>query len=120
MRTPHPADGVIAGVWFANGLICKVLGLVPRHGEIVARVAGPEAAPALTVAIGLAEVGVAAWVLGGRRPRLCAALQIAAVAAMNAIEWALAPDLLLFGRGNAALALSFMLLVAWNGFLRRR
>ncbi len=31
---------LIAAVWIANGLFCKVLNLVPRHQEIVARIIG--------------------------------------------------------------------------------
>jgi hypothetical protein len=37
----------IALVWLANGLLCKVLGLVPRHEAIVARILGPHAASPL-------------------------------------------------------------------------
>ena len=31
----------IALVWLGNGLVAKVLGLVPRHEEIVAQILGP-------------------------------------------------------------------------------
>ena len=59
-------------VWGVNGLWCKVLGQVPRHEQIVARVVGEAAAPALTILIGLAELGMVVWILSGLFPRLCA------------------------------------------------
>ncbi|MBC7446743.1 MAG: hypothetical protein H7330_01650 [Hymenobacteraceae bacterium] len=30
-----------AAVWAANGLLCKLLHLAPRHEQIVARILGP-------------------------------------------------------------------------------
>lgn len=32
---------LFALVWLVNGLLCKVLGLVPRHAAIVARILEP-------------------------------------------------------------------------------
>lgn len=116
--TRRPLRWFFAGVWLANGLGAKVLGLVPRHREIVARILGEEHATALTRLIGFSEIVMAAWILSGFRPKLCAAAQIAVVAAMNLIEFFLAPDLLLFGRWNAVVALLFVLLVAFDA--RRR
>lgn len=52
----------IASVWVVNGLFCKVLNLVPRHQEIVANILGEDYSRPLTVAIGIAEVGMAIWV----------------------------------------------------------
>ena len=93
------------------GLGCKVLGLVPRHREIVARILGEEFAGPITIAIGIGEIGIAAWILSGFRPRLCATAQIGLVAVMNVIEFALARDLLLFGAVNAVVALAFIFVV---------
>ena len=102
---------LIALVWLANGLLCKVLMLVPRHAAIVARILGPEYATLLTRLIGLGEIGMAAWVLSGIRPRWCAGAQIALVLGMNTLEALLAPDLLLWGRFNALFAVLFCLLI---------
>jgi len=78
---------LLAASWLVMGLGCKVLGLVPRHEAIVARILGEGIAPALTIAIGFGEVGIALWILSGIRPRVCAGLQIALVATMNVLEW---------------------------------
>jgi uncharacterized membrane protein YphA (DoxX/SURF4 family) len=111
---------LIALVWLANGLLCKVLMLVPRHAAIVARILGPEHASLLTRLIGVGEIGMAAWVLSGYRPRWCARAQIALVLSMNALESWLAPDLLLWGRANAFFAGLFCLLIYAHTFRPRR
>lgn len=110
----------LAAVWLAMGLGCKVLGLAPRHREIVARILGGEHADALTVLIGFGEMGMAAWILSGRFPRICAAVQIGLVGVMNVLEFILARDLLLFGGWNALLAAVFMILIASTELLPRR
>ena len=53
---------LVASVWVVNGLLCKVLGFVPRHQEIVARILGDSHAEFLTLAIGVAEVLMAIWI----------------------------------------------------------
>src|ERR1700733_4332417 len=88
---------LIASVWLVNGLVCKVMNLVPRHEQIVARVLGNEHAPLLTKAIGTSEILMSLWVLSGKYSRLNAAVQILIIGAMNAIEIVVAPDLLLWG-----------------------
>lgn len=107
----------IAAVWFVNALYCKVLGLVPRHEHIVARILGGSFSREITVAIGLAELLMVVWILSRIAPRLCAAVQIAIVLLMNILEYLLAPDLLLFGRWNVFWASLFCLLVYANEFL---
>ena len=97
----------IALVWLANGLLCKLLLLVPRHAAIVARILGPAHANVLTRLIGLGEIGMALWVLSGIMPRWCAWVQIALIFSMNTLEAVLAPDLLLWGRLNAVFAALF-------------
>ncbi|GAB3225865.1 hypothetical protein GCM10027346_07540 [Hymenobacter seoulensis] len=107
----------IAAVWLANGLLCKLLHLVPRHEAIVARILGPTYAAPLTHFIGLAEIGVALWVLSRRWVRLNAGLQIAVVATMNIMEFFLAPELLLWHQFNSVFAGLFMLVVYYYGFV---
>jgi hypothetical protein len=117
-RTIHLSlNLLVAAVWVVNGLLCKVLGLVPRHQEIVARILGDSHAESLTLAIGVSEVLVAIWILSRVWPKLCAATQIIVVLTMNTIELILAPDLLLFGRLNFVLALGFVVLVYYNEFV---
>ena len=105
---------LIALVWLINGLLCKVLMLVPRHAAIVARILGPAHASVLTRLIGLGEIGMALWVLSGIRPHWCAWTQIALILSMNMLEAVLAPDLLLWGRCNAVFAVLFCGLIYFH------
>lgn len=106
----------IALVWFANGLLCKVLGLVPRHEMIVSRILGAEYSHPLTVAIGISEILMGVWVLSRIAPNLNAIAQIAIVLTMNVLEFILVPDLLLWGRFNSIFALLFVLFVYFREF----
>ena len=107
---------LIALVWLANGLLCKAFALVPRHEAIVARILGPAHAAPLTRLIGLAEIGMAVWVVSGIKSRWCALAQIALIGGMNTLEVLLAPDLLLWGRANAVFAGLFCLLIYMHTF----
>jgi hypothetical protein len=100
----------IATIWLLNGLFCKVLHLVPRHQQIVARILGDNHAGTFTTLIGISESLMAVWIVSGIKSRLNAMVQILIVATMNTIEFFLAPDLLLWGRFNALFA--FLLIVA--------
>src|SRR6187402_1827280 len=106
----------IAAVWIINGLFCKMLNFVPRHQEIVASILGNDHARLLTIVIGFSEIAMAVWILSGIRRRLNAIAQIIGIAAMNALEFILVPDLLLWGRFNALFALLFILLIFYNEF----
>jgi hypothetical protein len=106
----------IAAVWLINGFVCKVLNLVPRHQEIVARIVGNEHAVILTKAIGIAEIGMAFWIISGYKQRLNAIAQIAIIATMNILEFILVPDLLLWGRFNLMFAILLIALIWCNSF----
>ena len=110
---------LISAVWIVNGLFCKVLNLVPRHQRIVARIVGGSHAEVLTRVIGFSEIAMAIWILSGIRTRLNALTQVIVIATMNALEFALAPDLLLWGRFNALFAFLFILLILYNEFYLR-
>lgn len=107
---------LFALVWFVNGLVCKVLDQVPRHRDIVGRILGEQHALVLTRAIGVCEMAMAIWILSRWKWRWSATAQIIAVLTMNLIEFLLAPDLLLFGRWNALIALLYVSVVAYAGF----
>jgi len=111
---------LIAIVWLVNGLFCKVLNLVPRHQDIVARIVDGEYARPLTLLIGLAEIGMAVWIVSGIWPRINAVTQIIVIAAMNTLEIILVPDLLLWGRTNVFFALLFIILIYYNEFYLNR
>lgn len=110
---------LIAAVWIANGLFCKVLNLVPRHQEIVARIIGTVHAGVLTRAIGFSEMAMAVWILSGLKTKLNAITQVVVIATMNSLEFIMAPDLLLWGRFNALFAFLFILLILYNEFYLR-
>ncbi len=106
----------IAIVWISNGLFCKVLNLVPRHQQIVARILANDQARLWTLLIGFAEVGMAVWILSGIMTRLNVLTQIMIIAIMNVLEFILAPDLLLWGRFNLLFAFLFILLIFYKEF----
>ena len=110
----------IALVWLVNGLYCKVLNMVPRHRDIVARILGSEHADILTRVIGAAEILMAIWMLSKIKHRFCAITQAVIIAAMNTIEFIMAPDLLLFGRVNALVAVLFIAVILLNEYLPGR
>lgn len=107
---------LIASVWFANGLLCKVLHLVPRHEQIVARILGDTYAHPITVLIGFSEIVMGLWVLSGYKSKFNAIVQIVIVISMNILEFCLAADLLLWGKLNAFFALLFALFVYYVAF----
>jgi hypothetical protein len=109
----------IALVWLINGLFCKLLNLVPRHHQIVARIFGEDHSSALTKTFGALEVLMFFWIISRIRPRECALLQIVLIAAMNLTELIMVPDLLLFGRFNAAVAAIFIAIIFINEFILR-
>ena len=108
---------LISVVWLANGLFCKVLNLVPRHEQIVARILGEDYSRPLTILIGLSEVLMAVWVLSKFKSKLNTITQILVVLTMNTLEFILVPDLLLWGRLNSLFALLFINLVYYNEFV---
>lgn len=101
----------LASVWFANGLGAKVLGLVPRHEAIVARILGEDLAHILTPLFGVGEIAIGIWIITDKYGRWCGILQIGLVALMNMIEFTFASDLLLWGRLNIVFAALFILSV---------
>ncbi len=106
----------IAAVWLVNGLICKVLGFVPRHEAIVARILGNDYASLLTLLIGTSEILMACWIVSRIQKRLNAVVQIAIIISMNTLEFMLAPDLLLWGKLNFLFALLFSFVIYYNEF----
>lgn len=110
----------IALVWLINGLFCKLLNFAPRHEEIVRRILGGEYSVFLTRAIGLAEICMTVWVLSGILTKFNAITQIVIIAAMNVLEFYLAPDLLLWGKWNIVVASLFIAVIYINEFYLNR
>jgi hypothetical protein len=108
---------LIAAVWFVNGLVCKVLNLVPRHEQIIGHILGDEYSRPWTVLIGFSEIIMALWVLTRLKSKLNAIVQITVIATMNILEFLLVPELLLWGRLNIVFALMFIGLIYYNEFV---
>jgi uncharacterized membrane protein YphA (DoxX/SURF4 family) len=109
-----------ATVWAVNGLYCKILDGVPRHRAIVERILGVSYAGFFTRLIGVGEVLMAIWIVSGRWSRGSAIAQVVLVGIMNAMEFFMAPDLLLFGRINAVVACCYMVIVYLTEFVLHR
>jgi hypothetical protein len=99
-------------------LYSKLLGGIPRHKAIVARILGEDLAGPATMAVGVAEVLLGCWAFSYRFPRACAAVQTVAIVAMNALEIARAPDLLISMPGMVALNCGFLAL-GWYSATRK-
>jgi putative exporter of polyketide antibiotics len=106
-----------AAVWFVNGLLCKLLNLVPRHEEIVSRILGIGHATLFTKLIGLSEIVMALWIISRIKSRLNAIAQILIIATMNTMEFILVPDLLLWGKFNSVFAGIFITIIFFNEFI---
>lgn len=107
---------IIGMVWFVNGLLFKVINLIPRHEQIVARILGAEYSRTLTFLIGVSEIIIAIWVVSGFKSRINAITQISIIATMNFMEFYIAPDLLLWGKLNSLFAFLFILVIYFNEF----
>lgn len=106
-----------AVVWFVNGFYCKILGFVPRHEFIVAKILGFDYAQQFTLAIGWAEVIMGFWILSGYKSKFNAIVQIVIVLLMNVLETIIAPELLLWGSMNLVFAIVFVVLIFINEFI---
>jgi len=104
----------VAGVWLVHGLYNKLLGGAPRHLAIVQSVPGLSGAAGADVlmAVGVFEVAIALWILSRRAPRICAAVQTAALLSMNVVELTFARPLLLWPAGLLPINAMFLAL-AW-------
>jgi DoxX-like family len=98
-------------VWLSNGLFCKVLNLVPRHQQIVAKILSLNNYHSRIITITMAI-----WILSRFKTKLNAIAQIIIIATMNAMEFVLAPDLLLWGKTNSLFALLFIVFIYFNEF----
>jgi hypothetical protein len=77
--------GAVAAVWLYEGLWCKVLGREPHQVRVVEAVPrlGPLVGRPFLVALGLVETTLAAWVVSGIAPGLCAIVQVVLLVALN-------------------------------------
>jgi len=75
----------VAAVWLYEGLWCKVLSRAPHQARVVAAVPrfGPRFGAQFLSALGAVETLLAAWVLSGAAPGLCAITQTIVLATLN-------------------------------------
>ncbi len=104
---------LIGAVWVFHGLYSKILGGIPRHRRIVARILGERIAGPATVIVGGLEILLGVWAFTGFARVECAAVQTAALVGMNVLEIARARDLLISALGMVLLNLGF-LVVIWH------
>jgi hypothetical protein len=108
---------IISLVWLINGLICKILNVIPRHEQIVSEILGNAHSSILTKGIGVLEVLMAVWIISGIKSKICSVFQMVVVGAMNIIEFAAVPDLLLFRKFNIFFAACFISMIYINEFV---
>ena len=100
----------IASIWIYQGLWCKVLGRMPRHGAVVQAVPlfSPASARVFLLSLGLFETALGIWVLSGQVSTVAACTQIGLLLVMNTggLLWAsrIIPDPPGMVFQNAALA----------------
>ena len=104
----------IALIWLVNGLICKVLNIVPRHEKIIAEILGDRYSSLIRVLIGLSEIGMFVWIITGLKPKLAMWMQIVIILTMNVLEFIMVPELLMWGRLNICFAFVLCGLIYWN------
>jgi hypothetical protein len=104
----------VAGVWLYEGLWCKLLGHEPRQVDVVQAVPvfGPRFGALFLKALGAVEVGMAAWVMSGIAPVLCALAQTLLLITLNANGLLWARHLIHDPAGMVVKNLAFLML-AW-------
>jgi hypothetical protein len=82
----------VAAVWLYEGLWCKILGQVHSQVEVVTAVPrlGPRFGLRFLKVLGIVEVAMAAWVMIGMAPAICAITQTGLLIVLNAngLLWA--------------------------------
>jgi uncharacterized membrane protein YphA (DoxX/SURF4 family) len=82
----------VAAVWLYEGLWCKLLGRVQSQVQVVTAVPrlGLRFGVPFLKALGIVEVGLAAWVMAGIAPGLCAIVETTLLVLLNAngLVWA--------------------------------
>jgi hypothetical protein len=77
--------GAVAAVWLYEGLWCKVLGRAELQSQVVQAVPklGPLLGGTFLKLLGVVEIALAAWVISGFAPGLCAIAQAVLLVALN-------------------------------------
>ncbi|MGO8996250.1 MAG: DoxX-like family protein [Polyangiaceae bacterium] len=104
----------VAAVWLYEGLWCKILGRERHQVQVVEAVPvlGPMVGRYFLLALGVVETGIAAWVMSGAMPGLCAIVQMALLVALNTNGLIWARHIIHDPGGMVVKNVSFLLL-AW-------
>jgi uncharacterized membrane protein YphA (DoxX/SURF4 family) len=82
----------VAAVWFYEGLWCKLLARAPTQVDVVTAVPhfGARFGRLFLTGLAVLEIAIAAWVLSGIEPGLCAIVQtvLLIVLNVNGLIWA--------------------------------
>jgi hypothetical protein len=75
----------VAAVWLYEGLWCKLLNGEPHQVQVVEAVPrfGPRVGLVFLKSLGVVEVGLGFWALGGFAPLLCAIVQTVLLVTLN-------------------------------------
>jgi uncharacterized membrane protein YphA (DoxX/SURF4 family) len=103
----------VAAVWIYEGLWCKLLRGEPREFEVVKAVPryGPRFGAPFLISLGVVEVALGVWVLGGTAPLECALAQTILLVALNANGLIWARNLIHDPRGMVVKNFAFLVLV---------
>ncbi|KJD31521.1 hypothetical protein PK35_14000 [Tamlana nanhaiensis] len=105
---------IIAAIWLANGLYCKILNFVPRHELIIAEILNTNYPEYFRIIIGILEVGMSIWVISEKHKNLILYTQITTIAIMNILEFYYTPNLLLWGKFNVVFAAILIAIIYSN------
>ena len=105
--------GAVAAVWLYEGLWCKLFRGEPREFEVVKAVPryGPRFGVPVLMTLGVVEVAIAAWVLSGAKPFLCAIVQTLLLVSLNANGLIWSRHLIHDPRGMVVKNFAFLVLV---------
>lgn len=106
----------VSAVWLYEGLWCKVLGGEQHQVQVVEAVPklGPLLGRRFLKVLGVLEVALAAWVISGVAPGLCAIAQTVLLTALNASGVLWARHIISAPGGMVVKNVSFLVL-AWIG-----
>jgi hypothetical protein len=111
----------VAAVWLYEGLWCKLIGGEPHQLVVVQAVPGfaPRVGTLFLKALGVIEVGMAAWSLSGAAPVPCAVAQTLLLVALNTAGLVWARRIIHDPGGMVAKNFAFLVLVWVSASLPR-
>jgi len=111
----------VAAVWLYEGVWCKILGRVQSQVEVVTAVPrlGPRFGSLFLKVLGVVEAALAAWVIAGISPGVCAIVETSLLVLLNTNGLLWARHIIHEPFGMVVKNFSFLLLVWVCGALPR-